>query len=947
MKRKYYKALTISERIKILKEAGINLETDKAFLDRWTNIKGLTSIADTKILCDLKGITLEEFTYAIKPFDVIEEELLEDSVEKSDWYLEFSEIMDFFKADDVRLEQLHENMCYAIRPFLKYFVFRISNFINENKVKITEHCMNGIFNWASTILSSISTKIITLDMHLTKEKNPDISYKDYLSKYDTPEKLEAFYAKYPVMTRLLTERTRMMMKNTDSVFKAVLENETALTGAFRVSELVFDEIAFGEGDTHSRGKSVSVIQFADGKKVIFKPKFLKIEKYFNDFVEYINEIKDDTLLDLKTCRSIWKDDYTLSEFINTDACENKEEVSRYYERVGHILFLMHIMNGTDFHYENIISSKGYPYLIDIETLFQIANYDIIPTDDIPELEIIRDSVKSVLSVGILPLLGFTQNPEGKSIDISALNGKGQRLPFKVLQLKNANTTEMVFEYDYTEIKDAGNIPFIGVERQSFAEYSDSFVKGFKNMARFVLNNKKKIMFKINEIFRTEPLFVRQLTKATANYATLMSYSNHPNYLSDMVYMERLYENLMSYPYSDKRIVCAEIEDMLNGDIPIFFSQLDSREIYTSELQPISDYFCKSPLDFVLDKIDAIDETEVEKQMDLLLSSIGNKKKNRIEWINNVSKEKIDDAVINSDSVKTLLIELTNWILDKRVFNKRHNQFTWTKYNDSVMQKEPIDFSYGNGLSGLAQYFEMVSEILDIEELSEIYGTLIKKIDELPLKYFETNFDNLDTLSCYENAEGYVEKYTEFLIGLGRRCLNGNIQFNEKQLLTYVVLAGEYIRKTSSQELSETVDMLVKNKEDIFKSLTIEEKLFCRRLFVNEDLEKAKQYADEIMSVSPYERWKICGIDCYSDGVLYIVNNLIDIYNLCKDERYLKYVQKLMSIVYRFYQKHGSFRIMSDMNDCNVALFNGIAGISYTFARAFVNMELPNIFCLQA
>ena len=91
----------------------------------------------------------------------------------------------------------------------------------------------------------------------------------------------------------------------------------------------------------------------------------------------------------------------------------------------------------------------------------------------------------------------------------------------------------------------------------------------------------------------------------------------------------------------------------------------------------------------------------------------------------------------------------------------------------------------------------------------------------------------------------------------------------------------------------------------------------------------------------------CGIDCYSDGVLYIVNNLIDIYNICKDERYLHYVQNLMSIVYRFYQKHGSFRIMSDMNDCNVALFNGIAGISYTFARAFVNTELPNIFCLKA
>lgn len=947
MERKYYQALTILERIKILKEAGIDLKTDKAFLDRWTNIKGLTSIADTQVLCDLRGITIEEFTYAIKPFDMIEEKLLEDGAEQSEWYGKFSEIMEFFKADDVRLEQLHENMCYAVRPFLKYFVFSISSYINEKQVKITEDCLNGIFDWACGALSTISAKIITLDMHLTKEKNPDISYKDYLSKYDTPEKLDTFYAKYPVMARMLTERTMMMSKNTVSMFKAIQENETELTEMFRTGELVFDKISFGEGDTHSRGKSVSVIQFADGKKVIFKPKFLKIEKYFNDFIEYINEIQGGALLDLKTCRSIWKDDYTLCEFIRTVPCDNKEEVSQYYERVGQILFLMYMLNGTDFHYENILSSKGYPYLIDIETLFQVANSDIIPTDDTAEYEIIRDGVKSVLSVGILPLLGFTQNPDGKSIDISALNGKEQRLPFKVLQLKNPNTTEMVFEMDYSEIKDAGNIPFIGEERQSFADYSDSFVRGFLKMAKFVLQNKKQIMVKINEIFRAEPLIIRQLTKATANYATLMSYSNHPNYLADMVYMERLYENLMSYPYSDKRIVCAEIEDMLCGDIPIFFSQLGSRDIYNSELHPIKDYFRKSPLDSALDKIDAIDDEEVEKQLNLLLSSIGNKKKNRIEWINAVSNEQIDDAPISTNSAQKLVMELTNWILSKRIFNKQHNQYTWTKYNDSVMQMEPIDFTYSRGLSGLARYFAEAVSFVGIKELQEISATLIKKTDELPLKYFETNFDHLDTLSCYADAKAYAGKYTEFLVGLGRRCLDGNIQFSEKQLLTYVTLAGEYIRKNDSQELSEAVDALLKSKEDMCKSLTIEEKLFCRPLFSNADLEKAKQYAEEIISVSPLARWKMSGIDCYSDGVLYIANNLIDIYNLCGDEKYLEYVRKMMSIVYRVYKKHGSFRIMSDMKDSNVALFHGIAGISYTFARGFINAELPNIFCLKA
>lgn len=946
MEKKFYRALTIVERINILKKADIELKTDKMFLDKWTNIKGLTSIADTQKLCELTGITLEEFTYAIKPFDLYEEELLEEGVKQTTWYIKFLEIMEFFRADNVKLDELNGNICYVLRPFIKYFIFKIGDFINLNTVKITENCMKGIVDWISGMLSNIAAKIITLDLHFTKEKYPDITFENYLSKYNSSDQLEEFYSQYPVMVRLLTERTLMMTENTICIFRAVIDNEVEVSQLSKTDEIVFDKISFGEGDTHSKGKSVSVIQFVDGKKILYKPKCLRVEKYFNDFIEFMNKIKTDELLDFKFCRSIWKDEYTLCEFIEVEPCENKEEVSQYYERVGQILFLMYIFNGTDFHYENIISSKGYPYLVDIETLFQVANYDILPSDDTPELAITKDSVTSVLSVGILPLLGFNQNPEGKSVDISALNGDEQRLPFKILQLKNANTADMIYEYDYTEIKGASNIPFIGKEKQSFSDYSESFIKGFGNMAQFVLSNKDKIISKMNECFTKEPLFVRQLTKATASYATLMSYSNHPNYLADMMYMEKLYENLMSYPYSDKRIVPAEIHDMLNGDIPIFFSQLCRKDIYSSGFNPIADYFRQTPLERALEKVDGLNETDIKKQLNLLLSSIGETRKKRIEWLNNVSDENISDTVIDKSIVKSFVMEITNLILDKRIFNCKKNEFTWIKYSDAVRQLEPIDFSFGIGLAGLARYFEEIPNVIDIDCLSDVRDAILKKVDSLPLKYFETNFDNLDSLICFVNSEKLKNKYVDFVSGIGRRYLDGNIHLNERQLLTYIVLLAEYSRGVNSPEIMRLSNVFFDEKSNLYSSLSVEEKLFCGFFFEEGTIEEVESYANGIMAVSAYQRWKMYRLDCYSDGVGYIVNNLIDIYRISGTKKYLYYARQLMSIVYHAYQKHGNFRIMSDIHDCDISLFTGIAGIAYTFARTFLNTALPNIFCLK-
>jgi len=161
-------------------------------------------------------------------------------------------------------------------------------------------------------------------------------------------------------------------------------------------------------------------------------------------------------LNLPVTDSIYKVDYTLNEYIENHPCSSEGEVEEYYKRLGEFLIILYILGGSDFHYENIIACRNMPYIIDTETLFQFNN--ITEDIDTAESKIGVEAINSVLSLCILPIMGLQQNQEGKGIDISALNAKQQQTPYKVLQIKNPNSSKMKFEYDFFEFKDGCSVP---------------------------------------------------------------------------------------------------------------------------------------------------------------------------------------------------------------------------------------------------------------------------------------------------------------------------------------------------------------------------------------------------------------------------------------------------------------------------------------------------------
>ncbi len=113
-------------------------------------------------------------------------------------------------------------------------------------------------------------------------------------------------------------------------------------------------------------------------------------------------------------------DYGWAEFVAERPCASGAETRQFYRRQGALLALLHALDGTDLHHENLIACGPHPVLVDVETLFHPALGPARSAD--PAARALHDSVHRV---GLLPqlLVGDTT-----ALDMSAIGGAGPPRP---------------------------------------------------------------------------------------------------------------------------------------------------------------------------------------------------------------------------------------------------------------------------------------------------------------------------------------------------------------------------------------------------------------------------------------------------------------------------------------------------------------------------------------
>ena len=88
------------------------------------------------------------------------------------------------------------------------------------------------------------------------------------------------------------------------------------------------------GDTHQNGRTVAILEFESGEKLVYKPRQILIYKCFESLLDWLNDrgLKHK----LKAAKSLDCQTYGWQEFVPFKECILKEEIRRFYYRQGAI-----------------------------------------------------------------------------------------------------------------------------------------------------------------------------------------------------------------------------------------------------------------------------------------------------------------------------------------------------------------------------------------------------------------------------------------------------------------------------------------------------------------------------------------------------------------------------------------------------------------------------------
>jgi type 2 lantibiotic biosynthesis protein LanM len=289
----------------------------------------------------------------------------------------------------------------------------------------------------------------------------------------------------PVLLRLMTSVTRQWIDTS----REMITRLAADLPSIRLDLLNSDarcRVTGIEGrlsDPHNFGRTVHILSFEDGSRVVYKPKDLSVDAAWAALVDRLNDSAPP--VDLRAMRVIARPDYGWTEFIAHTSCADPQDFQLFFRRAGAWLALFHVFVGVDMHQENIVASASHPVPIDLEMVLQ-ASDTRFHLDDKYETDqafaaAMQTVIDSVVAIGLLPAYG-----KHASSGIFVIGGvTSNSSPRVTVRWTDVNTDAMQPVKLVSTTATTSNLPYIDGHRGSLRENLDEFMSGFGDYATFL------------------------------------------------------------------------------------------------------------------------------------------------------------------------------------------------------------------------------------------------------------------------------------------------------------------------------------------------------------------------------------------------------------------------------------------------------------------------------
>ena len=423
----------------------------------------------------------------------------------------------------------------------------------------------------------------------------------------------------PVLLRLIAVLTRQWINTTREFIErlgsdlALIRCDVLRSGApSRVGK-----IEDGLSDPHNGGRSVKIVSFEDGSRVVYKPKDLRIDVAWRALVERLNAAAPP--VDLKAVRAVARDGYGWTEFIEHTGCADEDGCERFFRRAGAWLALFHLFVAVDMHQENMIASGEYPVPVDLEMILQATAEEYKNRDPEGEafdaaMEIIANSV---MMVGLLPAYG-------RSIDNKVFTMGGMASDWTTrttLTWNDVNSDRMRPAKTKEEGSTNPNLPHVGGRYARLGDHAGDFIAGFEDYARFLLRltkGQKSVSF--FDGFAGLP--VRRIVRPTRFYYMLLQRLKNHRSMEDGAIWSAQADFIARLADWEKDsdpvwpLLRAERSALATLNVPHFVSPSDGNQIHdvvgastTTTAQP--------GMDRAVARLRTFDESDIAWQVDVI------------------------------------------------------------------------------------------------------------------------------------------------------------------------------------------------------------------------------------------------------------------------------------------------------------------------------------------
>lgn len=395
--------------------------------------------------------------------------------------------------------------------------------------------------------------------------------------------------KYPVYFQTETQRFRLAAEYLHSLAKDALADRAVLSEQFGVRSYT-SIVSIGHlGDPHRGGRRTAVLQFDTGNRLVYKPRGSANDRFFHRLA---SELTPHLPFGLRVPKTVEVSGHSWQEYIAEETELGLDTAIRdltLVQKLGTWLAVAQVTGLTDVHHENVRLDHGDPVIVDYECTF--ASGRLARSIPIPEAAAPR-----TLSVGILPRI--VRMPGDERYRNWGIIGRRHSEPvIGQFHLAEADGTPAVRLVPGQFSEHGGDADDSQVIPRSVA---DALLSGYDLGVEALL----AISGRIPEIASEARIVSRIVLRPTQTYMDAVRVSNFPRfYQSFEAYRNAVREVLVGQDdQMPSAVLEAEVESLLNGDVPIATVDADQTALVLHGLDVNAGLFTRSQGDCVTENL---------------------------------------------------------------------------------------------------------------------------------------------------------------------------------------------------------------------------------------------------------------------------------------------------------------------------------------------------------